>query len=178
LGDIKAKLGGVGEQGLTLPGGWIEYWKYQVGQPLYNTTPTTSPVSIGYWRGNWYPNIYNDAKAAGLNPPPVPAKGNTKQIEDATIFQASLNELYIKYYDQVKDMTNGWPAVFSKLSALAKADPSNTSPIVGGGTGTGIGGNVGGNIGTPSATSSNTMLYIGAGLLAIGGIYYFMKGKK
>lgn len=181
VGKLKDKIGKGGEQAQALDGGWIEYWKYMVGGPMYGQTPKSTPVSLGYWRGNAYPIIYKDAKEAGLNPPAVPAKDNAIQIAEAQTFNLALNELFIKYYDQVKDMTNGWPNVYRKLAALAQADPSAKQSIASGVTITPM-------ASTPSTTpstsisaampSSNTLLYIGGGLVLLGGIYYFMKGRN
>ncbi len=123
-GNIKDKIfSSAGENGQDLTGGWVEFYKYQKGGANYGQMPQTSPVSIGYWRTQFYPAIFQGTTAAGLNPPPVPSRGNKEEIAAAQAFCIVIYELYKKYYSELKDFEG--VAFYNKMKELAKADPTN-----------------------------------------------------
>lgn len=163
--QIGAKFFPPGENGQDLPGGWIEYWKYMKGSPLYNLTPSTTPVSVGYWRTQWYPGVYNAAKSVGLNPPPPPSKDDKEGIQKAVAFNAAWNDLFVKYYHQIKDYSD-WNQVWSKMVSLNNSEYNNQN-----------GGNGGNQNGSGTGVQMAGWGWLAGGLLVLVGIGTFLKPK-
>ena len=193
-GDLVGSMG-VGENGRNLPGGWIEYWKYFKNQPKYKQPIENTPVSVGYWRTTWYPRVADEMRQGGFNPPPNPAKGDEAAIQDATIFLAAMNELFIKYASQVQDMTNGFPAVWAKIKELAlkdglqipdagKAKEALAAGFMPSGSGSGELPEIGtvktpfGNISWGLTNNKAMITYIAIAALAIVAIVYFTRKKS
>jgi hypothetical protein len=106
-----------GENSVNIPGGVVEDWRYAPGNPLFGKTPQRTPMSISYFRGNWYPQIKNDyQKATGLQAPPIPGQGNLEQLYQAAEFIWKLDQALIDNYSTIK---NNWANKFKIIAPLA-----------------------------------------------------------
>lgn len=105
-----------GENSVNIPGGVVEDWRYAPGQALFGKTPQRTPMSISYFRGNWYPQIKKDfEKATGLNAPTTPGAGNLEQLYTAAEWLWKLDQAFIDNYDQIK---NNWSRKFAIIAPL------------------------------------------------------------
>lgn len=105
-----------GENSVNIPGGVVEDWRYAPGQALFGKTPQRTPMSISYFRGNWYPQIKKDfEKATGLNAPSTPGAGNLEQLYAAAQWLWKLDQAFIDNYQTIK---NNWTNKFAIIAPL------------------------------------------------------------